>query len=115
MHRQARRIAAFFERHDAWLTPTLAQPPRPIGHFDIRSNDVDAWLSRHVRLHPSSLTPSTPRPARGLVPLYWNDDGLPIGVQFAARQGDEALLFRLAAQLERARSWFDRRPPMASA
>jgi amidase len=43
--------------------------------------------------------------------LYWSADGLPIGVQFAARSGDEAMLFRLAGQLERARPWFARRPP----
>jgi len=46
------------------------------------------------------------------VPLVWNDEGLPIGIHFVARFGDEATLFRLAAQLERARPWFDRRPPI---
>jgi Asp-tRNA(Asn)/Glu-tRNA(Gln) amidotransferase A subunit family amidase len=46
------------------------------------------------------------------VPLVWNRAGLPIGVQFAARFGDDATLFRLAAQLEQARPWADRRPPV---
>ena len=49
------------------------------------------------------------------VPLHWNGDGLPIGVQFAGRFGDEATLFRLAGQLEQARPWFDRRPPISGA
>jgi Asp-tRNA(Asn)/Glu-tRNA(Gln) amidotransferase A subunit family amidase len=46
------------------------------------------------------------------VPLWWNADGLPIGMQLAARFGDEATLFRLAGQLEQARPWADRRPPL---
>jgi len=45
------------------------------------------------------------------VPLWWNDAGLPIGVHFLGRFGDEATLFRLAAQLEEARAWTDRIPP----
>jgi len=45
------------------------------------------------------------------LPLHWNAAGLPIGMQFVARMGDEATLFRLAAQLEQARPWFDRAPP----
>jgi amidase len=111
MHRQARRIAAFFERYDAWLTPTLAQTPRPIGWFDIRSRDVDAWLERLSAFVPFTYPfNATGQPAAS-VPLHWSEDGVPIGVQFAARYGDESLLFRLAAQLERARPWFGRRPP----
>jgi amidase len=111
MHRQARRIAAFFERYDAWLTPTLAQPPRAIGWFDIRSRDVDAWLERLSAFVPFTYPfNATGQPAAS-VPLHWSQDGLPIGVQFAARYGDESLLFRLAAQRERARPWFGRRPP----
>ena len=91
------------------------KPPRPIGHFDIRSNDVDAWLERLSAFVPFTYPfNATGQPAAS-VPLYWSDDGLPIGVQFAARQGEEALLLLLAAQLERARPWFDRRPHMASA
>ena len=49
------------------------------------------------------------------VPLAWNARGLPIGVQFGAREGDDALLLRLAAQLEAARPWFGRRPPLLQA
>jgi len=45
------------------------------------------------------------------VPLHWTPDGLPVGSHFIAPSGDEAILFRLAAQLEKARPWFDRRPP----
>ena len=47
------------------------------------------------------------------VPLFWNDGGLPIGTHFVTRFGDEATLFRLAAQLEKARPWAARRPPVA--
>ena len=46
------------------------------------------------------------------VPLYWNEDNIPIGVQFAGRFGEEGKLFRLAAQLEQARPWVDRNPPI---
>jgi Asp-tRNA(Asn)/Glu-tRNA(Gln) amidotransferase A subunit family amidase len=46
------------------------------------------------------------------VPLFWDADGLPIGSHFIARMNDEATLFRLAAQLEAARPWFERRPPL---
>jgi Asp-tRNA(Asn)/Glu-tRNA(Gln) amidotransferase A subunit family amidase len=46
------------------------------------------------------------------VPLHWTGDNLPVGVQFAGRFGDEATLFRLAAQLEAAQPWFSRRPPL---
>jgi amidase len=48
------------------------------------------------------------------VPLYWTPDGLPVGVQFAARFGDDATLFRLAGQLEAAQPWSARRPPVWS-
>jgi amidase len=53
---------------------------------------------------------TTGQPAMS-VPLHWNAAGLPIGMQFAARLGDEATLFRLAGQLEQAKPWFDRLAP----
>jgi len=111
LHREARRIANFFERHDLWLTPTLAQPPLPIGHFEIESGDVDTWIARLAGFVPFTYPFNVTGQPAASVPLYWTDDGLPIGCQFAARYGDEATLFRFAAQLELARPWFDRRPP----
>jgi amidase len=115
LQRESRRIAAFFERHDVWLTPTLTRPPLPIGYFDIDSGDVDAWLARVTGFiaftYPFNITG---QPAVS-VPLHWSAEGLPIGCQFAARHGDEALLIRLSGQLERVRPWFDRRPPGFSA
>ena len=56
---------------------------------------------------------ATGQPA-GSVPLDWNDGGLPIGAHFVAPFGDEATLFRLATQLEQARPWADRRPPVSA-
>jgi len=113
LHRQARRIAGFFERHDVWLTPTLAQTPRPLGWFDIRSSDARAWLDRLAAYLPFTYPFNvTGQPAASL-PLHWSAEGLPIGCQFAARYGEEGLLLRLCAQLEAARPWFHRRPPVS--
>ncbi|VTU37124.1 6-aminohexanoate-cyclic-dimer hydrolase [Variovorax sp. PBL-H6] len=110
LHRQSRRVAAFFERYDAWLTPTLAQTPRPIGWFDIRSGDAARWLGQLEAYLPFTyLFNVTGQPAAS-VPLYWTAGGVPVGCQFAARQGEEGLLLRLCAQLEEARPWFGRRP-----
>ena len=114
LHRQARGIAGFFERYDLWLTPTLAQPPTAIGHFDIESSDVERWIAQLSAYIPFTyLFNVTGQPAMS-VPLWWGSDGLPIGCQFAARYGDEPILFRLAGQLERAQPWIAKRPALAT-
>jgi amidase len=110
LHRETRRIAVFFARYDLWLTPTLASPPPRIGQFDTGTADVDEWLSGLMAFIPFTyLFNVTGQPAMS-VPLGQAADGLPIGVHFAGRYGEEGTLFSLAGQLERARPWRTTRP-----
>lgn len=110
----ARQIAGMCLNYDVMLMPTIAEPPPPLGTFD--SPPDNPW---HGLFRAASFLPFTPlcnitgQPGMS-VPLFWNSDGLPIGTQFAAHFGDEATLFRLAAQLEAARPWAHRRPPLAA-
>lgn len=111
LQRQSRLVAAFFASHDLWLTPTVAEPPPPLGTFAAPAEFPLAALLRAAEFVPfTPLDNVTGQPAMS-VPLHWNSAGLPIGVQFHARAGEEAMLFRLAAQLETARPWAQRRPP----
>jgi amidase len=100
--------------NDGWdllLTPTLAEPPVPLGTF---ANDPDHPMTPMARA--GAYVPFTPafnssgQPAISL-PMWWNDAGLPIGVQLVAAYGREDLLIRVAAQLESAQPWSHRRPP----
>jgi amidase len=131
----ARQIGQFFEKYDVLLTPTLAMPPvatgtlqpkgiravamKLLGRLNAgelinRLSGIDV-LAQHV----FEFMPYTPlfnvtgQPAMS-VPLYWNDAGLPIGMQFVSRYGDEATLFRLASQLEKAKPWSERIPPICA-
>jgi Asp-tRNA(Asn)/Glu-tRNA(Gln) amidotransferase A subunit family amidase len=112
LQRIARTMAAVFEDIDVLLTPTLGEPPLELGSFDSPADNPLAGLFR-----AASFVPFTPpfnvsgQPAVSL-PLHWNDAGLPIGVQFAGRYGDEETLISLSAQLEQASPWADRRPPV---
>ncbi len=107
----ARQIARFMLRYDVWLTPTLAEPPLPLGSFDSPPGNPLAGFDRAVEFVPfTPLCNLSGQPAMS-VPLYWSRDGLPVGAHFIGRLGDEATLFRLAAQLEAARPWRDHRPP----
>jgi len=112
LHGISREIAAFFGDYDLLLTPTLAQPPVPLGHLDMMMDDLDAYVDRLWRFAAFTYQFNvTGQPAMS-VPLHWNDDNLPIGVQFVGAYGDEATLFQLAGQLERAASWHGRHPPI---
>jgi amidase len=111
LHGISREIAIFFETYDVLLTPTLAEPPVRLGVLDMMSEDLDAYTERLWRFTPFTYPFNvTGQPAMS-VPLFWNGAGLPIGVHFVGRYGDEATLFRLAGQLEAARPWAERRPP----
>ena len=114
LQRIARLVARFFADYDVWLTPTLAEPPVPLGTFDSTPENPLQGFSRALEFVPfTPICNATGQPAMS-VPLFWNADDLPVGVHFVGRFGDEATLFRLAAQLEAARPWADRRPPVSA-
>ncbi len=109
----SRQVGAFFEHYDVLLSPTVAAPPFPLGFLDANTpRAARDWYAFIFGQCPfTSLFNATGQPAMS-VPLHWSADGLPIGVQFVGRFADEATLFRLAGQLEQARPWAQRRPPV---
>ncbi len=114
LQRLARHLERFVADYDVWLTPTLAQPPLPLGTLQGGYLDLAQSFRRALSFVPfTPLANVTGAPAMS-VPLHWNQEGLPVGVQFTARFGDEGTLFRLAAQLEAARPWLQRRPPISA-
>jgi amidase len=114
IQRMARDVSRFFEDYDVVLTPTLAEPPVPLGTFDSPPDDPLKGFTRSGEFVPfTPVCNATGQPAMS-VPLFWNSEGLPVGTHFIGRFGDEATLFRLAAQLEEARPWKDRRPPVSA-
>ena len=124
-------MAKFHKTYDLYLTPTTAQPPARIGELQPRFFQQVALklvnvlnlgrlvkksgLMNKVAFASFSRTPYTQlanltgQPAMS-VPLHWTSSGLPCGMHFIAPFGDEATLFRLAAQLEKEKPWFDLRP-----
>jgi len=113
LQRWSRDVAAWWSNgFDVLLTPTIAEPPPKLGEFDSPPDNPLQGLFRAAGLVP--FTPPfnvTGQPAISL-PLSWNENGLPIGVQLVSAFGREDLLLRLAAQLERAQPWADRVPPV---
>jgi Asp-tRNA(Asn)/Glu-tRNA(Gln) amidotransferase A subunit family amidase len=112
LHAYARQLAAFFERYDVFLLPTLAKAPVPVGSIDTNAEDMSGYAEALYSFIPNTQPFNIGGQPAMSVPLSWSDDGLPIGVQFVAKGGAEALLFRLAGQLEQAQPWFDRVPPI---
>jgi len=108
---QTRRITRWWaDGFDLLLTPTTAEPPPPLGTFYSPPEEPLRGFLRAGSFGAFTATFNvTGQPAISL-PLYWNAQGLPIGVQLVAAFGREDVLIRVAAQLERARPWKDRRP-----
>ncbi len=130
---EGRRLIRKFAQYDVILTPVLSRPPIPIGALE--PSIADAALQRlliatgfkaplkipgvietatieTLRFASfSQVANFTGRPSMS-VPLFWNEAGLPIGTMFTGRFGDESTLFSLARQLEEARPWAGRRPPI---
>ena len=111
----SRGIIALWQSYDVVLTPGLAGRPVRIGEIDACSDDPREDFRRSGRFTPyTAIFNVTGQPAIS-VPLYHGDDGLPTAIQLAGRPADEATLLALAAQLEGARPWADRRPELATA
>src|SRR6266566_4124517 len=105
-----RPALAALNAYDVILSPTLALPPVPVGWFD--EVEPAENFERQKRFTPFTATYNVSGQPAVNVPLHWNADGLPIGVMLAGRMGDEATLISLSAQLEQARPWKDRHPPI---
>jgi amidase len=106
----SRQTALFYETYNCWLTTTLGAPPIKIGTIDVNESDVMKVMAPVMEYVPfTPLQNATGQPAISL-PLYWTRDGLPVGLMFGGRFGDEATLLRLAGQLEEARPWRGRHP-----
>jgi amidase len=128
-----RAMGRFHRTYDLYMTPTLASPPVRIGELQPKPYErfamklinalglgvaltatgmVDQMAEASLSRIPfTELANLTGQPAMS-VPLHWTPDGLPVGVHFMAPFGEEATLFRLAAQLEKARPWFDKHAPV---
>ena len=112
--RISRGLAMFLATCDVLLCPTLCLPPLPIGELNTMSPDLSHIAPILRRYMPATaMFNMSGQPAMS-VPLAWNAAGLPLGMMFAARFGDEATLFRLAAQLEQERPWKDKLPPVCA-
>jgi amidase len=112
----SRIVANWYESgFDLLLTPTLGELPPPLGTFDDSGSDPMRAIERAKKTAAfAGPYNATGQPAIS-VPLAWSEGGLPIGIQLVAPLGREDLLIRVAAQLERARPWADRRPPVFAA
>lgn len=112
-HRLGRQMAAFHADYDVLLTPALGALPPELGWIDMTMADLDEYWDRVFRFSPFTVWFNlTGQPAM-MIPLGQTETGFPLAVQAVARYGDEASLFRLAAQLEAARPWIGRKPALA--
>ena len=110
-HKLGRQMAAFHERYDVLLTPGLGTLPPKLGWVDMMLEDVDEYWRRVFTFSPFTVWFNlTGQPAL-VLPLGRSATGFPIAVQLVGRYGDEGTILSLGAQLEKARPWFDKKPP----
>ena len=111
IHAIGRTVENFLQGFDMILSPTMGAPPEKLGVPALSNPDLPGLVTALLTsIGYTQVFNASGHPAMS-VPLYWNQAGLPIGIQFAGRLGDEGRLFQLAGQLERARAWSERRPP----
>jgi amidase len=112
LQRGAREVARTMARYDVLLSPSLGEPPACLGSFaSPPAFPLGGFLRAGSYAAFMTMANITGQPSMS-VPLCWNEAGLPVGVAFHGRFGDEATLFRLAAQLEEERPWARRVPAL---
>ncbi len=110
LHQIGLMLAKFQQTYDIILNPTLGKPPVSLGLLSLTPKDMQTFTKEITEFSPfTAVYNATGQPSMS-VPLHWTPNELPVGVMFTARFGDEATLFRLAAQLEKAKPWAERRP-----
>jgi Asp-tRNA(Asn)/Glu-tRNA(Gln) amidotransferase A subunit family amidase len=110
MHQVGLAMAKFQEKYDVILSPTLARPPVALGVLSLSPANIAQYTKDITEFGPyTALYNVTGQPSMS-APLHWSAEGLPIGVMFSGRFGDDATLLRLAAQLEKAKPWAGLRP-----
>lgn len=113
MRKASQKIQMELQPYDLFLTPTLTQPPRSVGYWDMNDADVDRYNAKWTDAVFMFAFNVSGLPAMSL-PDTWTADNVPIGVQFVGRYGDEATILRVAAQVEAARPWIQRRPAVCA-
>jgi amidase/6-aminohexanoate-cyclic-dimer hydrolase len=112
LHALGRTVANFMQTYDVILQPTAAEPPLKLGVLNMDREDLQQMFREMISFIPYTGTYNLTGQPSANIPLHWNAADLPIGTMFTTRYGDEATLFRLAAQLERARPWRDKFAPL---
>ena len=107
------QYSAFFDSLDVILTPVTGSPAVPVGE-QAPDGNFDTVMESVLRFVSYTSPMNVAGAASMSVPLSWSPDGLPIGAMFSGKRGDDGLLFELALELEAARPWADRRPPMSA-
>jgi amidase/6-aminohexanoate-cyclic-dimer hydrolase len=105
-------VAEFQRNYDVILNPTLGKPPAPLGVLSLSPADIRTFMKDVSEFSPFTAVYNVTGQPSMSAPLHWTPDGLPVGVMFSARFGDEAMLFRLASQLEKAKPWAGQRPKL---
>lgn len=107
----SRMIATHIAQYDLYVTAIIPQLPRPLGYYDMNMADHFEYnrlmMENGIFMFPFNISG---QPAINL-PMHWNHDGIPVGVQLVGRNNDEATLLCLAAQLENAQPWKHKHPP----
>jgi amidase len=129
----ARQLGEFHQQYDLLLTPTMAMPPARVGEIVtpkidqillkivlflglervvLKSPVIEKMVRENMKWVPYTMLGNLTGVPAMSVPLHWTAEGLPLGAHFVAPHGGEGMLFRLAGQLEKAKPWFDKRPPL---